>query len=270
MFFDFTQNSSSEAMNLARQSVATHLKSMNNLFWNMILSREVRRAANGLQPLRRSELFGQDISPSKQLLNIFDICREPDINAIAGVTLGQIRLELEVEPDNQDSFQILGDIMASAPNNLHALVQAIVSDRGPEALDGIKKWLYDTGGLSAGNEPLTYSIVRGTKSHPHTWYYSMTDSTLVTLINLCYVEKDGQMRNRPSLELPKLVERLELRFGVLVNKPPKNLDSPEARQAAAENYQAFIGKLRNLGYFHGLSDEFDVQYVIRPERASAK
>jgi hypothetical protein len=62
-----------------------------------------------------------------------------------------------------------------------------------------------------------------------------------------------------------LLERLERRFGVLIAKVPEGLDSPEAKQAASENFVAFIVKLKTLGYFRGLSDDFSAQFAERPE-----
>lgn len=110
-----------------------------------------------------------------------------------------------------------------------------------------------------------YALLSGTKSKPVTWKYKMGDSLLVTLINLCFLDDKGILQKRRHLEMSELLQRLESRFGVLINRPPRELDSPEARAAAVENFAAFTRNLKVLGYFEGLSDDFAAQYVTRPD-----
>jgi hypothetical protein len=88
---------------------------------------------------------------------------------------------------------------------------------------------------------------------------------LLTLINLCYLDEKGRKPESSALEMRVLLDRLERRFGVLISQVPTGLDSPEARRGASENLVAFISKLKTLGYFRGLSDDFSAQYIERPE-----
>jgi hypothetical protein len=61
-----------------------------------------------------------------------------------------------------------------------------------------------------------------------------------------------------------VLERLEIRFGVLIDRPPADLDSAAARAGAAENLSAFTRQLKLLGCFEGLSDDFAAQFVTCP------
>ena len=57
------------------------------------------------------------------------------------------------------------------------------------------------------------------------------------------------------------------RFGILIDRPPADFDSADARAGAAENLSAFTQRLKLLGCFEGLSDDFSAQFVTRPRVA---
>jgi hypothetical protein len=100
---------------------------------------------------------------------------------------------------------------------------------------------------------------------PTTWKYSMSEPMLLTLVNLCFLDNDGKKPVSPALEIRVLLDRLERRFGILIHKVPSGLESPEAKQAASDNFAHFIARLKTLGYFKGLSDDFSAQFIERPE-----
>jgi len=49
------------------------------------------------------------------------------------------------------------------------------------------------------------------------------------------------------------------RFGIVIDRPPQGMDSTSSRAAAAGNFNAFKVRLRQTGFFRGLSDDFNVQ-----------
>jgi 16S rRNA G1207 methylase RsmC len=61
---------------------------------------------------------------------------------------------------------------------------------------------------------------------------------------------------------------MEKRYGVLIDKPPANETSAEAVEAARRNLEAIKVRLRQIGVFENLSDDFDAQYIQRPMHAS--
>ena len=66
-----------------------------------------------------------------------------------------------------------------------------------------------------------------------------------------------------------MLHRLESRFGVITDRPPRFLDTADARAGAAENLDAFTRTLQLLGCFNSMSDDFSAQYVSRPRKAEA-
>ena len=61
-------------------------------------------------------------------------------------------------------------------------------------------------------------------------------------------------------------ERLKERFGILINETSEDDRSIQAGQAASSNLNEFKIRLRQLGRFESLSDEFEAQYVRSPIR----
>jgi 5,10-methylenetetrahydrofolate reductase len=88
---------------------------------------------------------------------------------------------------------------------------------------------------------------------------------LETLIDLCFVDQNGTGL-ASSLDLVDLLQRMKERFGVLVNEVPSEDNTIEAGLAANLNLQEFKKRLRQLGRFESLSDEFEAQYVRSPFR----
>jgi hypothetical protein len=83
------------------------------------------------------------------------------------------------------------------------------------------------------------------------------------LLLVCFTVAQGS-RIRPRMPISELLDTLRDRFGILIDHPPGTLDSADNRAAAAENFEAFKRRLRLLGCFDGLSDDFSAQYVRNP------
>jgi hypothetical protein len=66
------------------------------------------------------------------------------------------------------------------------------------------------------------------------------------------------------MTIKDLLQELEQRFGMLIDRPPTDFDSADNRAAAAMNLEAFKRRLQLLGCFDGLSDDFSAQHVRNP------
>lgn len=83
---------------------------------------------------------------------------------------------------------------------------------------------------------------------------------------MVFVDEGGQ-RTTSRLPIREVLARLEKRFGLLIASPPPDLDSADARAGAAENLAAFTQRMKLLGCYEGLSDDFSAQFVTRPREA---
>jgi len=64
--------------------------------------------------------------------------------------------------------------------------------------------------------------------------------------------------------LSEVLSQLTVRFGFVIDRPPDDMDSVATRGAATANLEAFKRRLKLLGVFDGLSDDFSAQSVLNP------
>lgn len=261
MYFDFTNDPSSSSSELAKQCVARDQRILSNYFRDMVLLRETELLAR-LTPNVRTEL--ESLNASARLAKIATLVADPSVETNAGTWLEYLEGMFLEMPETQD-LEIFRAIRNASATNLDAIVKVILEDRRKIGSDSIRKWAASTGGLTKDGSRKEHALLSGTMAHSTTWKYSMSESMLLTLINLCYLDEKGRKPESSALEMRVLLDRLERRFGVLISQVPIGLDSPEARRGASENLVAFISKLKTLGYFRGLSDDFSAQYIERPE-----
>ncbi len=263
MFFDFTGVRDSASDKLSRRSVQNDLQLVSRLYPRLVLLRETEATLKGLT--KEYEEYRGLSSPEK-LSKLIELTKNERIEEHTGWRLGQIETAISADTDSPDGLlEEFQQIRGMAESNLEALVTLLVADHGAVALAGYRKWLYSTGGLTSSSDRREYALLEGSMSKTSTWKYSMNDSVLTTLINLCFLDDHGRLPKNRDLEMGTLLKRLRERFGVLVSTPPSYANDSDAHVASVENYEAFTRTLKLLGYFRGLSDDFSAQYVTRPE-----
>ena len=97
----------------------------------------------------------------------------------------------------------------------------------------------------------------------------MSDDLLTTLVQVAMVEDPtndmAHVTARPAIRLGEFVDFLERRYGVIVNRAPAFLNDASSRTAAGANFEAFKRRLRQMGFFQALSDDFNAQYLQTPD-----
>lgn len=261
MYFDFTNDPMGSSNALSKACVARDLQVLSNYFLDMVLLRETEASARTVKE-HKNDLDG--IDGTDRLVMIASLVSEERVENAAGLRLEQLEADFN-ELDESQNLSEFQSIRAASKSNMEALVKLVIEDRQKDGMSSIRKWASSLGGLTKEGPKRDHALLSGTMSAPTTWKYSMSEPMLLTLVNLCFLDEKGRNPISPALEMRFLLERLERRFGVLINKVPDGLNSPEAKQAASENFVAFISKLKTLGYFRGLSDDFSAQFVERPE-----
>jgi hypothetical protein len=67
-----------------------------------------------------------------------------------------------------------------------------------------------------------------------------------------------------EMRFSELLHVLQQRYGIIVDRPPKEFSDADSIQAAERNRSYFARKLQLLGCFDGLSDDSQYQMVRRP------
>ncbi|HNJ44196.1 MAG TPA: hypothetical protein PKZ53_27170, partial [Acidobacteriota bacterium] len=192
----------------------------------------------------------------------------PDIQADARAEIRAIKKETleaclnDFEKEEADLF--FKEIEARPrAKSLETLVELIAKSQRTKALESYTRWFWSVGGLRK-----SYGFLAGNLKGRRNWRYAMSDDLLAALVNLAFIETpDGNLdaaRLRPRLPLREFLQFLELRFGILVDRPPTFLDTAQNRQAALKNLEALKRRLRMMGFFEALSDDFNAQYLRAP------
>ena len=260
MFFDFTKSRKSASYRLANESVLSDLNATSTLIYHLIFLREslemVKKSKDRLQEY-------SELSPDEQIAYLFDFSNSESAKDKSYDLIEEMKQYFaSKEGEGQEALEIIESCVTDDYfESLMSLILMDVEDRG---LKSIKKWLYSVGGLKQSMTASTVSVLAGDKKSMKTWHYSMSDSVLNTLLHLCFVRANGSVINRKELELSEVLNSLRAKFGILIDVPPMGFDSPEHFEAASQNFTAFKARIKQLGWFEGLSDDFEAQYISKP------
>lgn len=254
MYCDFVKRKGSPSDELSRLSVQRDLEIMRTFFRDRLLVRELGRvaAAGGMQPPVEEA--------DAQLKWFVSLKDDPRIGFGIGFQLDRI-LALQDEGSVERDFvqSVLNAPGLTNPDKLAAILVEALRKRG---LENQVKWFHNTGGITK-----SYGVLSGTLRVRSTWRYAPSDEVLTSLLCLCFTNEDGTTAYS-KLPIRTVLDRLEERFGILIDRPPADLDSATARAGAQENFSAFTRQLKLLGCFEGLSDDFTAQFVTRPREVT--
>jgi hypothetical protein len=262
IYVDFTRARRSVSHRLARSCFERELEQMRRMFEHLIRLRTISRYCAS-RPQVSDELALLNASDKAAfLVRLLEVAENPWIEARADTEFDQViqdSLEpLENEQERDEMSRYLDSFRRSNDSSLIALVALLVAEQQRTQVEPLLKWLVSVGGLKK-----EFGLLVGTSRADAA--YVMSDDLLVTLVHVLAAEQPGFMASSDGTEskipLASFLAFLEDRFGILVDRPPKFLDDGESRAAARENLGAMKRRLREMGFFSDLSDDFDAQYL---------
>ena len=165
--------------------------------------------------------------------------------------------------------QLVEDIVQGAGSDIERVVALLSEAQRAEAIHNYIKWYWSVGGLTK-----SHGILAGNLKSRLSWRYAPSNDLLAVLVQLAAIRIDtaeglrGSQRqngNNPhSIRLQDFLLYLEQRFGILIDRPPAPFAGTEAAAAARENLRAMLRRLRQMGIFSDLSDDFTVQRLQPP------
>jgi hypothetical protein len=102
----------------------------------------------------------------------------------------------------------------------------------------------------------------GDSARRETWSYAPGNDLVTALLGIAFSTDRGVPRR--EMQLSEVLSNLVDRFGLLIDRPPTEFDMVATRAAASANLEAFKRRLKLLGVFDGLSDDFNAQTVLNP------
>lgn len=257
IYVDFTRQSGGDSDRLAGECVDRDLELVPAYLEDMLLLKTLDRYARNYPKL---QAYIQDKSGPEWLRGLLAMRDDPRVEMRASIELEGILGETMRATGS--SFEEVQEEIAQAtcsPEPLDQVVAAIRASQKKNSTQKTVQWFWNTGGMrkQAG-------LLRGNlRGRRRAWRYAMTDELLTTLLLSTLVDPD-RGEPLPKMRLATLLETLETRWGLLIAQPPAARADASTRAVANANLAAFTGRLRQMGFFADLSDDFNAQYVTNP------
>ncbi len=264
LYTDITHQPKGMSLELARQCVGRDLQELSNFFTSMLRLRTLDKFVTGIPDLVR-EL--KELLPQEYLLKLLMFADHSRIQGKADNAIDEIsELNHLDKPDSEEHNLELKELMERhndlySDDSLTRLV--MILDHAQRQGIGTYpiSWFRVVSGVARD-----YGFIRGSTKNRYTWAYSFSNDLLWTLVHLAAIRPDEMGNNEDDrqprpLRLVEFLEFLEKRYGILIHKVPDGMASIEANRAARDNLAALQKRLRQMGLFENLSDDFEAQYI---------
>lgn len=256
LYCDFTGVRGSASDELARQSVQRDLEVMQGFMADRLLLRSLYQA---MPNLRKKGEEIRSLPMADSLVAMLAERENPMVSTYAIYSMQSIENETRDSPSGtDDDLDFISNVMDSELPPIDQLTTLLNEGLAAKGLRNQAQWFWSTGGIKK-----PYGLITGALNSRRSWRYAPSDDLLEAILLVCFTADNG-MRRLPRMPIVTLLEILRDRFGILVDQPPSSLNSADNRAAAAVNLEAFKRRLRLLGCFDGLSDDFSAQYVRNP------
>jgi len=254
-YVDFSNDASAGASEIARACVQRDVRLMHAGLKDRLLLKTVRRAleVSGRIPNDYNKMSGPD-----RLSYLVEMANDPGLEPYFGMDLHLIRQANEDSQD-EDTKAFFEELSSSDQPVLQRLIDVLFEATKARARHAALSWFRDTGGLNRAN-----GILQGDSRNRGSWRYAPGNDLVTALLGVVFVDNRGRHRN--EMLLSDVLTELTSKFGILIDRPPTGMDSVAARSAASVNLDAFKRRLKLLGVFDGLSDDFNAQTVLNPLR----
>ena len=254
-YIDFSGDATSDSRELARTCVQRDLRLMHIGLRDRLILKTIRRAAE------TSEVLAKDYdewSGPQRFLYLAQLRDDEELSPYFKQDLQSVRRANSESEDDQVLAFLAGLADPSRPP-LDRLILVLFEATKARARHAALSWFRDTGGLNRSN-----GILVGDPSPRgrHTWGYAPGNDLVNALLGITFTDERG--RARREMMLRDVLDEFRNRFGLLIDRPPSEFDTVASRAAASENLDAFKRRLKLLGVFDGLSDDFSAQVVLNP------
>lgn len=275
LYLDFTGLRTGLSFDMAAACVRRDMEAYQAFHYSNLLLRQLNHYVEALgRDRRRKTLLDQRLDSEAsgprylQGLLLLQADRElgPELEASARTDESRIRQENKTTSDDDEVEDLawLDDVASSAETDIGRVVILLAEGQIKKAQSFVQ-WYRGTGGLTK-----EHGVLAGTPSNRHSWRYAPSNDLLAILVQLaatclstdCRADVEGTQL--APFRLAEFLEFLEHRFGILVDRPPDSFQGADYSAAARDNLRAMQSRLRQMGIFRDLSDDFTVQRLIPP------
>ncbi|NSW58744.1 MAG: hypothetical protein HPY44_22255 [Armatimonadetes bacterium] len=247
---------------MAQEQVEDHFTGVQHFLRSNLLLRTLHRYINATTP--KPDFSGPNVAHNLQQIAAWR--SDPKALARAGMEKDAILEENGMSyPD--DMPHEISQLLASAQDEVDAVLRLLEEAQRSEIVNSMLKWYRSVGGLGRSD-----GILEGNVRGRRAWRLQMSEGLLEILVQLCCVMPGyadvrpdwncdlTDVRPRP-VSLANFLRFLEERYGIIIDRPPDWMRSVETVAAAKENFEALKRRLRQMGVFEDLSDDFNAQYI---------
>jgi hypothetical protein len=276
-FLDCTGERGSFSDELARSCVERDLETIERYMRASLRLRTLDRFLT-LIPALKAGLPDREKNTGEYLNRLLDLASEVKLQAKADQEFEQICAENGLNMDEETEEREVTEAAAylrglrDSPDldSIDRLVRALFEAQRKSAMKNMTGWFYSVSGF---NRP--YGIMSGnSRGARRVARYTLSNELLSTLVHVALADHGWEEAGRsvPAVRLPlkQFLNWMEKRYGLLIDRPPASETAAEAVEAAHRNLEAFKVRLRQIGVFENLSDDFDAQYIQRPMQVAAE
>jgi hypothetical protein len=275
-FLDCTGERGSFSDELARGCVERDLEMIERYMRASLRLRTLDRFLS-LSPAFRAGLPNRESDTSEYLNRLCLLADEVKLQARADQEFEQICAENGLTMDDEGSGEreeteaaafLKGLRDSTDVDPIDRLVRTLFEAQRKSAMKNMTGWFYSVSGFNR-----SYGILSGNaRGARRVARYTLSNELLSALVHVALADDgwddDGKRIPAIRISLKEFLVRIEKRYGLLIDKPPASETSAEAVEAARRNLEAFKVRLRQIGVFENLSDDFDAQYLQRPMQVS--
>jgi hypothetical protein len=276
IYLDFTGSTTGYSQEMAKACVRRDIETYQQYLSSILLLRQLDSYVEKLKRNSRykttiEKLLQPGISGAQYLQGLLFLRNDPVVGVAidASARLDEDRIREantnEGEEDNPEALHWLDSILVMVDSDVERTVNLLVEGQRENSLSNFLKWYWGVGGLKKPQ-----GILRGSVLNRASWRYAPTNDLLATLVQLAAVRLSSPQGNEEreqevqSIRLQEFLQFLEQRFGILIDRPPAQFEGAEYAAAARDNLRAMLLRLRQMGIFRDLSDDFTVQRLHPP------
>jgi hypothetical protein len=281
IYLDFTESPTGYSQEMAKACVRRDIECYQQFLWSNLLLRQLDVYIGKLKNNPRCKaiiesVLRPELSGAEYLQGLLWLKNDPvvslSIDAAASFDEDRIRKENtnEGEEDDPEAFSWLDAIMDGSEGNIERAVSLLVEAQRKQAFEHFVQWYWGVGGMKKPQ-----GVLRGTMLSRKSWRYAPTNDVLAVLVQLAAARlspprdrERGEQELQP-IRLQEFLHFLEECFGILVDRPPAAFEGSEYTAAARDNLRAMLRRLRQMGIFRDLSDDFTVQRLHPPYAGKA-
>lgn len=278
LYLDFTNEEGGLSRQMAMACVERDIEAYQHYLFSNLLLRQLDRYVVGLcrntrHKAKIDQVLGTDDRGAAYLQGLLLLQDHPAIGALiqtaAMMDEDKIRAEHGTKDEANDDeppdeMRALDEITSPAGSDVERVVLLLAESQRGKALSHYMAWYWGSGGITKPHGILSGNV-RGRRS----WAYAPENDLLAIFVQLAAArmlpsESTGEQRAPKPMRLQDFLKFLEDRFGILVDRPPDQFRGADYAAAARSNLQAMLRRLRQMGMFRDMSDDFTVQQLHPP------